>query len=209
MIGRFITLEGGEGVGKSTQLAALRDALARRGLDCVTTREPGGTAGAEAVRSLLLNHQNQECWGARAEAMLFAAARSDHVERLILPALNAGQWVLCDRFVDSNRAYQAATGQMDDAQIMALHQHGSNGLMPDRTFLLQLPMGAGLARAGARDARQSDAIGGRDIAYHERVAENFNRIAQNEPARVRAIDASGTAANVTARLLDQLSDLLP
>ena len=124
--GKFIAFEGGEGAGKSTQAHLLAAALDARGIPCVVTREPGGTPGAEAIRALLLGTEGQG-WHPRAEALLFAAARSDHVARLIVPALEAGQWVICDRFVDSSRAYQGGAGGLSDADVMALHRVGSQG----------------------------------------------------------------------------------
>src|SRR3546814_160340 len=133
--GRFITLEGGEGVGKSTQLQALARALSSHDLDVITTREPGGSPGAEAIRSLVLTGQSDR-WSARAEALLFAAARADHVEKTIRPALAAGKWVLSDRFLDSSRAYQSAASGLSDADIWELHRFGSAGLLPDRTLVL-------------------------------------------------------------------------
>lgn len=207
MSGRFITLEGGEGAGKSTQLKALAAALAGRGIDVVTTREPGGSAGAEAIRELLLNG-DQDRWGARAEALLFAAARADHLEKTILPALAAGKWVLCDRFLDSSRAYQSEGSGLDDADIVALHQFGSKGLLPDRTLVLQLPEAEAEARAAVRDGGTADRFGARDKAFHRKVAEAFVRYAAEEPERLRLIDASGSAATVTGRLMDALADLL-
>ena len=129
LAGRFITLEGGEGVGKSTQLARLAEALRARGLTVVTTREPGGTPGAEAIRDLLMTGSTDR-WSARVEALLFAAARADHVERVIRPALERGDWVLCDRFIDSTRAYQGGAGDVSDAEIMALHGFGSEVCCP-------------------------------------------------------------------------------
>lgn len=207
MSGRFITLEGGEGAGKSTQLKALAAALAGRGIDVVTTREPGGSAGAEAIRELLLNG-DQDRWGARAEALLFAAARADHLEKTILPALADGKWVLCDRFLDSSRAYQSEGSGLDDADIVALHQFGSKGLLPDRTLVLQLPEAEAEARAAARDGGTADRFGARDKAFHRKVAEAFVRYAAEEPERLRLIDASGSAATVTGRLMDALADLL-
>ena len=128
--GKFIAFEGGEGAGKSTQARLLAEALRARGLEVVVTREPGGTPGAEAIRALLLGTEG-EGWNARAEALLFAAARSDHVERLILPALARGAWVVCDRFVDSSRAYQGGAGGLSDAEVRDLHRIGSGGLLPD------------------------------------------------------------------------------
>lgn len=207
MSGRFITLEGGEGAGKSTQLKALAAALAGRGIDVVTTREPGGSAGAEAIRELLLNG-DQDRWGARAEALLFAAARADHLEKTILPALADGKWVLCDRFLDSSRAYQSEGSGLDDADIVALHQFGSKGLLPDRTLVLQLPEAEAEARAAVRDGGTADRFGARDKAFHRKVAEAFVRYAAEEPERLRLIDASGSAATVTGRLMDALADLL-
>ena len=208
MSGRFITLEGGEGAGKSTQLKALAAALAARGIDILTTREPGGSAGAEAIRELLLAG-DQDRWGARAEALLFAAARADHLEKTILPALAAGKWVLCDRFLDSSRAYQSEGSGLDDADIVALHQFGSRGLLPDRTLVLQLPEAEAEARAAARDNGVADRFGARDRTFHRKVANAFVRYAAEEPDRFRLVDASGDAAVVTGRLLDALADLLP
>ena len=124
--GRFIAFEGGEGAGKSTQAKLLAEALRERGIEVLLTREPGGTPGAEAIRELLL-HPPGEGWAPAAEALLFAAARSDHVERAIDPALERGAWVVCDRFVDSSRAYQGGGGGLSDADVLALHQVGSHG----------------------------------------------------------------------------------
>ncbi|HJT38820.1 MAG TPA: dTMP kinase [Sphingobium sp.] len=205
--GRFITLEGGEGAGKSTQLQALAHALRAQGLEVVETREPGGSEGAEAIRALLLTG-NADRWSPRAEALLFAAARADHVEKTIRPALDRGAWVLSDRFLDSSRAYQGM-GDLSDADILALHRIGSGGFLPDRTFFLTLPQAEAGARAHARDGDAADRIGGRDQAFHRRVAESFARFAADEPDRVRSIDASGDPASVTARLIEALEDLLP
>lgn len=205
--GRFITLEGGEGVGKSTQLAALAAALRGRGIELIVTREPGGSEGAEAIRRLLLEGEAGR-WGPRAEALLFAAARADHLEKTILPALAAGLWVLSDRFLDSSRAYQAGASGLDDADILALHRIGSEGHLPDRTLLLQLPEAEATARAALRDRGDSDRIGGRDAAYHARVAAAFARYAAADPVRFRMVDASGASETVTARLMEALDDLV-
>lgn len=205
--GRFLTLEGGEGVGKSTQAHALVAALEARGIHAVLTREPGGSEGAEAIRALLMQGDVRR-WSAHAEALLFAAARADHVEKLIRPMVDAGSWVICDRFLDSTRAYQGAQG-IDDAAILALHGFGSRGLLPDRTLLLTLPDGEGDARAQARDGAAADRFAARDAAFHHSVAATFDRIAQAEPDRVRRIDASGAVDRVTARLIDAIADLLP
>ncbi|WP_232307469.1 dTMP kinase [Sphingobium chungbukense] len=205
--GRFISLEGGEGAGKSTQLRALAAALRARGVEVVETREPGGSEGAEAIRALLLTG-GADRWNPRAEALLFAAARADHVEKTIRPALDRGAWVLSDRFLDSSRAYQGM-GELTDADILALHRIGSEGFLPDRTLFLTLPEEESSARTRSRDGEASDRIGGRDRAFHLAVAAAFARFVREEPDRFLAIDASGAAEVVTGRLLIALQDLLP
>ena len=174
--GRFIAFEGGEGVGKSTQAKLLAEALQARGIEVLLTREPGGTAGAEAIRRLLLDPPG-EGWAPAAEALLFAAARSDHVERAIRPALAAGAWVVCDRFLDSSRAYQGGGGGLSDEAVRGLHDIGSQGLLPDLTFLLEVSPEEAEARLSHRDGGASDAIGGRGGGYHSQVAAAFSRIA--------------------------------
>lgn len=207
MQGRFITLEGGEGVGKSTQLHLLADALRSKGKNVVTTREPGGTVGAEAIRTLLMTGA-EDRWNARTEALLFAAARADHVAKLIRPEVERGEWVLCDRFIDSTRAYQGGAGEVDDSDIMALHQVGSAGLLPDRTLLLQMPPFEAATRAATRDNGKADRMGSKSAAYYTHVNTRFSELASNEPDRFRVIDASGRVDVVTSRLLAALSDLL-
>ena len=205
--GKFIAFEGGEGAGKSTQALHLQRALSARGIDCVVTREPGGTPGAEAIRALLLGTEG-EGWHPRAEALLFAAARSDHVERKILPALDAGQWVICDRFVDSSRAYQGGAGGLSDADVMALHQVGSHGLLPDLTVLIEVSPAIAAARASARDGDTPDRIGGRDEAYHTRVAAAFARLAEAEAARFARINGDATADLVAEAVFAAIEPLL-
>jgi len=204
--GRFIALEGGEGVGKSTQLKALSAALRNRGHDVVETREPGGSEGAEAIRRLLLEG-TADRWTPGAEALLFAAARADHVARTIRPALDAGAWVVTDRFIDSSLAYQGGAGGISIEQLRQLHKVGSDGLLPDRTLLLTLPAEEAARRAEARDRGASDRIGGRDAGYHARVAESFSLLAVQEPERFRIVDALGEAGAVTERLLAAVEDL--
>ncbi len=204
---RFITFEGGEGAGKSTQIRLLSEALAARGVQHVVSREPGGTPGAEALRTLLLDPQYD--WNARAEALLFAAARADHVSHLIRPALESGTWVLCDRYLDSSRAYQGGAGALGDAQVMALHAIGSEGLLPDRTLLLELGADEAARRADARDAGMGDRIGGRDAAYHAKVASRFRELAAQEPERFAMVDAGGLPDAVHERVMTALADLLP
>lgn len=205
LAGRFITLEGGEGVGKSTQIRRLAEALSLRGIDVVTTREPGGTEGAEAIRGLLMSG-GQDRWNDATEALLFAAARADHVAKLIRPSVAAGKWVICDRFVDSTRAYQGGAGGISDTDILDLHRVGSGGLLPDRTILLDLPVEEGARRAAAR-AGEADRMGAKGADYYNRVAARFRDLAAQEPDRFRILDASGTPDAVTARILDALADL--
>jgi len=203
--GKFISLEGGEGAGKSTQVRALSHALRERGIDVVETREPGGSDGAEKIRELLLTGDDER-WSAAAEALLFAAARADHVDKIVRPALLAGRWVLSDRFVDSSLAYQGGAGGLGIGAVRAVNAFGIGDCFPDRTLVLALAEGG--ARARARDNEQSDRIGGRAEGYHQKVDLAFRQVAAEEPARVRIVDASGEPSQVTARLLAEVADLL-
>jgi dTMP kinase len=203
---RFITLEGGEGVGKSTQVKALHAALLERGIQCTMTREPGGSEGAETVRSLLLGGDDSR-WSPEAEALLFAAARADHVEKTIRPALQQGLWVLSDRFLDSSLAYQGGALGLGIERVRDLYRFGCGEFLPDRTLVLVLEEGA--ERARARDTDGADRIGSRSVEFFHKVETAFRIIAAEEPARVRLVDASGTPQVVTGRLLAALSDLLP
>ncbi|TXC69168.1 dTMP kinase [Sphingorhabdus soli] len=205
---RFITLEGGEGVGKSTQLRLLAELLEERGIACVATREPGGSPGAELVRQVLLGG-DVDRWSAGPEALLFAAARGDHVEKTIRPAIERGAWVICDRFVDSSRAYQGIAGQLGDDAIMAMHAIGSGGLLPDRTIVLSLSADEARQRARARDADGGDRFEQKDHAYHKAVVDAFESIAAGESNRVRLVDATGDVAKVHRRIVAELADLLP
>jgi dTMP kinase len=204
--GKFISLEGGEGVGKSTQVRALAEALRERGINVLETREPGGSDGAERIRELLLTGDDDR-WAPQAEALLFAAARSDHVAKLIIPAVQAGKWVLCDRFVDSSLAYQGGAGGLGIDAVRAINAFAIEECFPDRTLVLALAEGG--ARARARDNDGSDRIGGRPEGYHQKVHLAFRQIAAEEPERVRIVDASGEPDAVTKRLLDEIADLLP
>lgn len=208
MRGRFISLEGGEGAGKSTQVARLSAALEARGIATLVTREPGGTDGAEGVRGLLMQGPVNR-WSAHSETLLFAAARADLVEKRINPALGAGTWVICDRYIDSTRAYQGVAGGIDDAAILAIHGFGSRGLLPDRTFVLEVPVSAGRARAEGRDGAAADRFAARGDAFHTDVAAAFRRFAADDPDRFRLVDASASADAVTATLITLLADLLP
>ncbi|MCJ2177474.1 dTMP kinase [Novosphingobium album (ex Hu et al. 2023)] len=209
--GRFIALEGGEGAGKSTQARLLAEALRTRGIDVVVTREPGGTPGAEAIRKLILEGvpgDDGPGWNSRAEALLFAAARSDHVEQLIRPALARGAWVVCDRFLDSSRAYQGGGGGLSDVDILTLHAIGSMGFLPDLTLLIEVAPGEAAKRLALRDTDGTDRIGGRGAAYHTRVAEAFAAFAGSEPQRFARIDGNGTPAETHSGVLAALAPLL-
>lgn len=207
MKGKFIAFEGGEGTGKSTQARLLATALENRGIAAVVTREPGGTPGAEAIRALVLDPASPK-WEIEAEALLFAAARSDHVAHLIRPALDRGQWVICDRFVDSSRAYQGAAGGIGDEAVRALHEAGSGGLLPDLTLLLEVPPEVATARIAERDGEIADKIGGRGAGFHERVDAAFAEFAAREPQRFRRIEASGSPEAVHRRVMSEIEPLL-
>ena len=170
------------------------------------TREPGGSDGAEKIRELLLTGDDGR-WGPQSEALLIAAARADHVDKVIRPAVLSGKWVLTDRFVDSSLAYQGGAGELGLDAVRAINAFGIGEWFPDRTLVLALAEGG--ARARARDNEESDRIGGRPQSYHQKVDLAFREIASTEPERVRIIDASGSPQEVTRRLLDELTDLLP
>lgn len=205
--GAFIAFEGGEGAGKSTQTRLLAEALRAHGLAVVTTREPGGTSGAEAIRNLLLAPPG-EGWTPQAEALLFAAARADHVAHLIRPSLARGEWVVCDRFVDSSRAYQGGAGGLGDNAIIGLHEFGSDGLRPDLVILLEGDETTLATRLAARDGAQSDAIGGRPAAYHRAVAAAFRTLVESNCDGFARVDAIGDQDAVHARVMEAVGPLL-
>lgn len=196
--GRFITLEGGEGTGKSTQARLLADWLTPRVGEVVVTREPGGSPGAEAIRGLLVNGAADR-WSAQTETLLMFAARRDHLERVIEPALSAGKWVVCDRFHDSTRAYQGAAGGADPALIRALEDHVIGALTPDLTLVLDLPVEAGLQRAAGRGGGEHR-FETKGVAFHERLRRAFLEIAECEPQRCEVINAAGEIAAVAAAI---------
>lgn len=185
--GRFITLEGGEGAGKSTLATALAQALRAEGKDVVQTREPGGAPGADAIRALLVTG-GADRWSPIAEALLFAAARSDHLDRTIRPALARGAWVLCDRYVDSTFAYQVAAGGLDAAAFETL-QRLIDAPAPDLTLVLDLDPADGLGRSRG-GASGEDRFEAKGAAFHARVRAAFLEIAKREPARCAVIDAA-------------------
>lgn len=204
--GRFVTIEGGEGAGKSTQLNLLAAALERAGIALQRTREPGGSAGAEAIRKLLLEGADER-WDAIAEALLLYAARRDHVDRLIAPALERGIWVICDRFADSTLAYQGYGRGLPLADLAALHRLALGDFTPDLTLILDLPVAEGLTRA-ARRADAADRFERLDRAFHERLREGFRQIAAAEPQRCVLIDAGGDRGAVHRAVLAAISERL-
>jgi len=208
--GLFITFEGGEGVGKSTQIALLADRLRGRDFPVIVSREPGGTAGAEAVRHVLLDHAAIESFGPAMEAILFAASRNDHVEQVIRPALRDGAIVLVDRFIDSTRVYQGMSGNLDTDFIAALERVAVHGVMPDMTVILDLDPTLGLARAAER--REQGAIEDRfekeKLSVHRARRVAFQAIAAAEPNRCRLIDADGDADEVAMRVWQEVQPLI-
>jgi dTMP kinase len=194
--GRFITFEGGEGAGKSTQLKRLVARLEAGGLDVVATREPGGSPGAESIRELVLKG-SADRWSPVTETLLMYAARRDHVERVIRPALARGAWVVCDRFADSTRAYQGAAGGVDPALIAAMETHVLEETRPDMTLIFDMPVEVGLERAHAR-AGSEMRFESKGLAFHQRLREGFLAIARAEPDRCAIIDAAGTLDEVEA-----------
>jgi dTMP kinase len=210
--GLFVSFEGGEGSGKSTQIRLLADYLRGRGLEVVVTREPGGSPGAEAVRHVILSGAAED-FGVRMEAILFAAARNDHVEEVIRPALARGAAVLCDRFIDSSRVYQGVTGNLEPAFMAALEQAAIDGLMPDLTILLDLPAEIGLARAGRRrgaidEKAEPDRFEREQVATHEKRREAYLEIAESEPQRCRVVDADRPEQPIAVEIATIASDVL-
>jgi dTMP kinase len=201
--GLFITFEGGEGVGKSTQVRRLAEALRADGRDVLTTREPGGSPGAEAVRHVLLSGA-AEPLGPRMEAVLFAAARSDHVEQVIRPAVEAGRIVLCDRFMDSSRVYQGVTGGLAPEFMAALERVTVNGMRPHLTVVLDIEPAEGLRRASARrgEGEGADRYEKEELALHRRRREAFLAIAAAEPDRCVVLDAGRDEEEVSRAVID-------
>ena len=204
--GRFITLEGGEGAGKSTQLQTVAACLTAAGIPFLTTREPGGTPRAEAIRGLLLSPGEAEPMASETELLLMFAARAQHVKQRIEPALAAGTWVLCDRFTDATRAYQGGGRGLDLSQIEALAAWVHGDCWPDLTLLLDVPAAQGLARAEKRSAK--DRIEQEALAFFERVRAHYLAQAAAEPTRFRVIDAAPTEDAVTAQVMAAMEAFL-
>lgn len=205
--GLFVTFEGGEGAGKSTQIRRLAEALRRRGHEVLLTREPGGSPGAEAVRYVLLSGA-AEAFGTRMEAILFAAARNDHVEEVIRPALLDGKIVLCDRFMDSSRVYQGVTGNLEPDFIETLQRIAVNGVVPDCTVILDIPATAGLARVKSRNADGPDRFEKEELETHEKRREAYLDIAAREPQRCRVVNAMQDEADIAAEILAIITKLM-
>ncbi len=204
--GRFISFEGGEGSGKSTQIRKLAERLEAAKLRAIVTREPGGSPGAEVIRHLLLSGMGK-LLGAEAETLLFAAARDDHVHTVIQPALAQGTWVLCDRFSDSTRAYQGKVGQVMPGILNAMERVTIGDLKPDLTIILDVPVEVGLKRAAARRAGGApDRFESEDLKFHQDLRDAYREIASAEPARCVLIDASGDANTVATSVWTALRD---
>ena len=200
MRGKFITFEGGEGSGKSTHTAALAERLRARGIDCVLTREPGGSAGAEIIRHIILSGIAKPL-GAETETILFAAARDDHVRVTIEPALRAGKWVICDRFIDSTRVYQGALGKVDMKLIRSLERVTVGPTVPDLTFVLDVPANIGLARAKTRrGTATADRFESEALEFHEDLRRAFLVLAEREPKRIVVIDGRAPRDVVAERI---------
>ena len=211
--GKFITLEGGEGTGKSTQARRLAAFLEQRGLEVVGTREPGGSKGAEEIRKLLVQGEPGR-WTPLTEALLHSAARADHIARLIEPALSEGRWVVSDRFSDSTLAYQGYGHGLGLDIVAELNSMTSGGLRPDLTIILDLPVVDGLKRAGIRagngiEGAREDRYERMDMAFHERLRAGFLDIAENEPERCVVIDAGADIDGVAGAIRDAVTDRLP
>lgn len=205
MAGKFITFEGGEGAGKSTQAALLERRLALAGVKALLTREPGGSPGAEVIRHVLLSGAARR-FGAATEALLFAAARADHVETVIAPALAAGRWVICDRFIDSTRVYQGVLGKVELPFIRGLERLSVGTLRPDLTIVLDLPAETGLVRARTRRGDAvPDRFEGEDLAWHEALNAAFRAIAAEDAGRCVLIDAARPAETVAGDIWKAVS----
>jgi dTMP kinase len=206
----FITFEGGEGAGKSTQIKRLAARLGAAGIDTLVTREPGGSPKAERIREVLLSGRAKP-FGALAEAVLFSAARIDHVDTVIAPALARGTWVLCDRFIDSTRAYQGVSGEVDPREIRTLERVVVGELRPTMTFILDVPPDVGLERAASRqgDGKGRDRFEAEGLAFHERLRSIFLEIAAAEPERCVVIDAQDDEEAVAERIWKHVSGHLP
>jgi dTMP kinase len=205
--GRFITFEGGEGAGKSTQVRILAERLRGAGLEVVATREPGGSPGAEAIRALLVNGETDR-WSAVSETLLMYAARRDHIERTIRPALECGAWVISDRFADSSRAYQGAGGGAPPGLLTAMEAFVLEDMQPDLTLILDLPVDIGLERAGLRGGAEAR-FEAKGHAFHQRLRDGFLAIAKAEANRCVVLDAAQAPEAVSEAIWSTVTARLP
>lgn len=202
--GRFITLEGGEGAGKSTQIALLKECLEASGLSVLVTREPGGSKGGEDIRNLLVNGDTNR-WEPLTEALLNYAARHEHLQKVILPALAKGTWVLCDRFADSTMAYQGYGHGMNREVIRRLHRLVVDDVAPDLTLIFDMPVEVGLERASSRGEGE-DRYERMGVEFHERLRQGFLEIERKDPARCKLIDARGDIGAVAMAVTSEVSE---
>ncbi|UKS26197.1 dTMP kinase [Paenibacillus sp. HWE-109] len=212
MNGIFITFEGPDGAGKTTQLKQLAEGLKKLGHDVLVTREPGGTAISDQIRSIILDPAHKEMVD-QAEVLLYAASRAQHVHQLILPALQAGRIVLCDRFIDASVAYQAYGLGIDVDQVKEISRYASSGLQATRTYILDVPVEVSLARLHHRagsgsDAQQLDRIEQKHVDYHSRVRAGFHQIAADHPERVQVVDANRSEEEIAADIWTDCNQLL-
>jgi len=199
--GIFITFEGSEGCGKTSHIESLANYFKSLGKECVVTREPGGTPLSERVRELLLHAKEGRAMSPKTEILLFAAARAQHVEELIKPAIEAGKVVISDRFYDSTSAYQGVARKLGTDSVEWLNNFAADGATPDLTILLDVPAQLGLARAKSRDADATDRMGSEKLAFYEAVRGAFLKIAANNPSRFCVVDSSGTKDETFAAIL--------
>lgn len=205
-MGIFLTLEGGEGTGKSTQIKRLVNYLRERSVDLVLTREPGGSPSAESVRQVLLEG-DPDRWDALSEYLLYSAARHDHVRRTIVPALAAGKWVICDRFYDSSYVYQGIVGGVDLSFMDRVYHQVTGGLVPRLTLVLDVPVSMGLARAGDRGGVENR-FESKSLDYHEQVRAGYLNLVKTQPQRCVLIDATQSTDYVFQQILTHVTRLL-
>ena len=198
--GLFITFEGGEGCGKSTHIKTLREYLAKKGFDCLCTREPGGSPISEKIRRLLLSPEDGKDMDAKTEILLFEAARRQHAKQTILPALEAGRIVISDRFFDSTTAYQGAARRLDPKDVEWLNNFAAGEAVPDLTILLDLPVEEGLGRAAKRDAHNADRMGSQTLEFYQKVRAAFLKLAESDKNRFAVVSAEGSREETFAQI---------
>ncbi len=207
--GRFVTLEGGEGVGKSTLARLLKEQLSEHGINVVLTREPGGSVGGEEIRSLVLNPKSDDGWSALTQTLLFFAARSDHLDKIIAPALKRGDWVICDRFTDSTRAYQQVAGGVSSEIIEQLDQISVGDIQPDLTLILDMPVENAVKRREVRNGPM-DAFESKPLSFHKSVREAFRSLGETYSKRCHVLDAGQSpdeVLNQALKIIDERFDL--